>query len=705
MQISRRNLFAAGAAIAAPTLGWQREAGKRPKIAAVVTEYRKWSHAQHIVDRFLEGYGWDNRHYRPAVDLVSLYVDQVGSGDLSRERARRFPAMKIYPTIAETMTLGGNSLAVDGVLLIGEHGNYPVNEKEQTLYPRYEFFRQIADVFRSSGRTAPVFNDKHLSWKWKWALEMVETARSMGFPFMAGSSVPLAFRLPDVEIPLGAQIEEAICMGVGGVDSYDFHVLEALQSMVERRRGGETGVAAVHALKGEAVWKALRTGSFAAGGWDMELFEACLCRSHDLGQSRKGFNHVLPRLDEIPKLVPKPAAYRIEYADGLKATMLLLEGLASPFHFAARTKGRKDILSTYFYLPGRGVANGGTEAPFFNPLAYAIEQMFLTGKPLYPLERTLLTTGLTAAGVESLWRGQQRIETPHLAVRYQPPLEAFYWSARSFRPSDPGSGGRHLPEAGPRKRVAIVTTIWTYLSHSQHIGDRLIVGYPQGGRWHKPAVDVVSLYVDQKPEDDESRQRAIESGFKVYPTIAGALRCGSDRLAVDAVLIIGEHGNYPRNEKGQVLYPRYEFFQEVVNVFRKDGRAVPVFNDKHLSYSFEKARKMVESSRQLRFPMLAGSSVPVTWRLPSIELPLECRMEEALMVGTGSSDAHDFHALEGLQCMIERRKGGETGVRSVQLLEGDGITGHRSPRRCAHFGTGFMVGRSPSERHGRILLS
>ena len=161
-----------------------------------------------------------------------------------------------------------------------------------------------------------------------------------------------------METPLGAQIEEAICLGVGGVDSYDFHVLEALQCMMERRRGGETGVVAVRALQGETVWKALRAGSFANGGWDMELFEACLCRSHDLAPGRKGFNHILPKLDEIPKLVPHPAAYRIEYADGLKATMLLLEGLASPFHYAARIKGRKEILSTYFYLPGRGVANG-----------------------------------------------------------------------------------------------------------------------------------------------------------------------------------------------------------------------------------------------------------------------------------------------------------------------------------------------------------
>ncbi len=666
-RISRRHLIAGAPAV----LAAQRSPARRPKLAAVVTEYRKWSHAQHIVDRFLEGYGWDGRHHRPEMDVVSLYVDQFGPGDLSRERARRFPSMKIYPTIAETLTLGGSSLAVDGVLLIGEHGKYPVNEKGQTLYPRYEFFRQIVDVFKSSGKTVPVFNDKHLSWKWEWALEMVETARRMGFPFMAGSSVSLAFRMPDVEIPMGADVEEAICLGVGGIDGYDIHTLEAMQCMVERRRGGETGVASVHAVRGDGVWKALRAGSFAAGGWDMELFDACLCRSHDLAPGRKGFNHVRPSLDQIPPLVPNPVAYRIEYTSGLKATMLLLEGLASPFHFAARLKGRKDIVSTYMYLPGRGAGNGGTEAPFFNPLTYAVEQMFLTGKPTYPVERTLLTTGLTAAGVESLWQGQRRIETPHLAVRYQAPKESFYWGARSL----PASSTHHRarPTSGPPKKVAIIGSIWTYLSHAQHIGDRFTVGYPREGRWHKPNVEVVSLYVDQKPKGDQSQERAAQFGLTVYPTVAEALRRGGDRLAVDAVLIICEHGEYPSNEKGQKLYPRYELFQQVVDVFRKDGRAVPVFNDKHLSYSFDKARKMVEASRELRFPMLAGSSVPVTWRLPSLEIPYDATMDEALIVGTGGSDAHDFHALEGLQGMIERRKGGEAGVKSVQLIEGDAV--------------------------------
>jgi hypothetical protein len=394
----------------------------RPKIAAVVTEHRQSAHAQHFVDRFLWGYPWHGRHHRPPMDLVSLYTDQVPEGDLSRDRARRFPSMKIYPTIAEALTLGGAKLAVDGVLLIGEHGRYPRNEKGQTLWPRYEFFQQIVDVYRRSGRTAPVFSDKHLSWKWEWAKEMVDTSKEMGFAFMAGSSVPVLQRIPPVEIPRDEEVDEVVCVALGGVDGYDIHALEGIQAMVERRKGGETGAVAMHALRGDAVFEAMKRGSWKAGGWDMELFETCLCRSQSLAPSRQGFNHILPRPEEIPALLKEEAiAYRYEYADGLKATMLLCEGLVGDFTFAARLKSRREPLSTLMYIDPQKPRH------FFNAQVNAVEQMFLTGKPTYPIERTLLTTGLTAAGVESLWLGQKRIEMPHLAIRYSPTEESTFW--------------------------------------------------------------------------------------------------------------------------------------------------------------------------------------------------------------------------------------------------------------------------------------
>jgi len=225
----------------------------------------------------------------------------------------------------------------------------------------------------------------------------------------------------------------------------------------------------------------------------------------------------------------------------------------------------------------------------------------------------------------------------------------------------------------PKKKMAIVTTEWRYGSHAWHMGERFLVGYPSRGQWHQPDLEVVSAYVDQRPDNDLSHKRAQEFGFIIYPSIAGALRCGGSKLAVDAVLIIGEHGTYPRNALGQTLYPRYEFFTQVTDVFRKDGRAVPVFNDKHLSWKWECAKEMVETARALNFPLLAGSSLPVTWRMPAVDLPYGSDVEEVLCVGMGGIDSYDFHALETIQCMVERRRGGESGVRTLQALRGEPV--------------------------------
>jgi hypothetical protein len=392
----------------------------RPKIAAVITVYRKYSHAQHIVDRLLDGYGWNGTYHHPPMDLVALYVDQVGKDDLSRERAARFPAMKIYPTIAEALTRGGSKLAVDGVVLVGEHGDYPRNEMGQTEYPRYQFFEQIVSVYKSSGRSVPLFSDKHFSWKWEWAKQMYDTSKSMGFPFMAGSSLPVTWRIPSIDLPWKSSVSEAVCVCYGGVDSYDFHGLETIQCMVERRTGGETGVRSIQAYRGDRFWNAMQEGA-----WSYDLMKAALCRSHTLTPARPGFNDIFSSREQMRQLVKDPVAYTYEHHDGLRCTMLLMGGLVRDFNFAARMKQPSGILSTQMYLP---MPDGRTTlANFFSPLVHHIEDMMLTHKEPYPIERTLLTTGLTAAGVESLYRNQTRVDTPQLAIRYEPRRESTFW--------------------------------------------------------------------------------------------------------------------------------------------------------------------------------------------------------------------------------------------------------------------------------------
>jgi hypothetical protein len=248
---------------------------------------------------------------------------------------------------------------------------------------------------------------------------MYDTSRSMSFPFQAGSSLAVTWRIPSIEMPLGSQIQEALCICYGGVDSYDFHGLETIQCMVERRRGGESGVRWMQAYRGDRFWQA-----FEDHVWAEDLMNAALCRSHTLTPARPGFNDIFPTHDQMRQLVKNPVAYTYEYEDGLRSTMLLMNGLVRDFNFAARLKTQSKVFSTQMYLP---MPDGRTTlADFFSPLVFHMEQMFLTGKAQYPIERTLLTTGLTAAGVESLYRDQSRVETPHLKIPYEPTQQSTF---------------------------------------------------------------------------------------------------------------------------------------------------------------------------------------------------------------------------------------------------------------------------------------
>ena len=386
-------------------------------IAAVVTEYRYLSHAQVICDRFLSGYALNGQPMRTNAKIVSMYVDQFPDGDLSRERAERF-GFHIHPTIPSALRNGGHTLAVEGVLLIAEHGQYPQNELGQTLYPRHEFFRQIVKTFQQEQRTVPVFVDKHLSYEFEKAEWMAREAKRGKFALMAGSSIPVAIRLPALELPLESELEEALAVGYGGLDSYDFHALEGLQCMTERRKGGETGVQAVEYLEGEDVWKAGDEGV-----WSWELLEAAVSRS-DTPQGNAvedGRPENLVGLGYARELAKNPCAYIIDYADGFRASMLMLNGAVGDFLFAARLRGESTPVSTQFYLtPTPGVHH-------FGGLAHKIDEMFSTGEAPYPADRTLLVSGIMEACLKARHAGVRRLETPELLkVQYEPSAESHF---------------------------------------------------------------------------------------------------------------------------------------------------------------------------------------------------------------------------------------------------------------------------------------
>jgi hypothetical protein len=375
----------------------------RKSLGVVTTVYRPMSHAFHIAGRFLHGYTMNGSFHVPSFAVRAVAVDQTPDNDLSRDLAREF-GFRWSRNVADAL-LDGDRLAVDGVLLIGEHGNYPRNDRGQILYPRYEMFQEIVNCFRKTGRSVPVFCDKHLSYSWEKAKQMVDWSRELKFPLMAGSSLPVTWRRPELELPLQAPLEEALVAAYGPIEVYGFHALETLQCMVERRKGGETGVKAVTCLTGRDVWKA---GD--AGHWSWDLLEAALGRSESVcpGDVRRNVGaYAVQNMPQTPA-----TAFLVEYRDGFRGTVLLLNGHIQDFVFAARVKGEAKPASCMFHLPPP------PGAKFFDGLVMNIEKLLENGRSPYSVERTLLTSGILDFAMTSHVRRGERVETPELEVHY-----------------------------------------------------------------------------------------------------------------------------------------------------------------------------------------------------------------------------------------------------------------------------------------------
>ena len=397
--IDRQMLFAQSA------LSLSSASAKRSRktVAAIVTEYAPRWHADVICGRLLEGYYPNCKHQEPRTHIVSMYTDQIAKGDMSRDLATKH-RFTLYPTIAEALMRGGDKLAVDAVLLIAEHGDYPTNHRGQKMYPRYEWMEQIVRVFELSGRSVPLFTDKHLSYSWPKAKRMYDWSRELAFPMMAGSSIPVTVRVPELEIPYGAKLRRVVQVSYSETESYGFHALEAMQCMVERRRGGETGVASVEYLAGDAVWR-WRNGR---GQWSIPLLEAALSRDPKVRRRRPEEN------------CRTPVLFVIEYRDGLHAAVYILNEHSSAWTFAAEMDGSNSPVSTHF-----GLTEAGRDLPHFDGLVHCIEEFFVGGKPVYPVERTLLTSGMLSSAFDSM-QFQRIIETPELDFAYQAPQDTFF---------------------------------------------------------------------------------------------------------------------------------------------------------------------------------------------------------------------------------------------------------------------------------------
>jgi len=381
------------------------------RVAGITTVYYHNSHSDVILSRLLQTDMLDGTGRDSPLKLVSLYTDQKPGNDISRLLAasHRFP---ICSNITQALTLGTDKLAVDGVLLIAEHGNYPRSASGNTQYPKRRFWDEMVKVFRRSGRVVPVFIDKALSDNWADAKHIYDEARALRIPLLAGSSVPGSWRHPAADVARDAVIDEIVVLTFGSTDHYGFHALECLQSLAEQRRGGETGVRAVQCLTGAAVWAAQREKQF-----DPELFEAAMTRLTRRENNKRS----------LSEAVKEPILWRVEYVDGLRATVLELNGAVGEWTGAWRYRQDRQIESTQFWT------QEARPAAHFTLLLNGIEELVATGRPRWNIERTLMTSGLLDALLQSRAEAGVRKETPHLQFSYQP-----IWRWEEPPPPPPG---------------------------------------------------------------------------------------------------------------------------------------------------------------------------------------------------------------------------------------------------------------------------
>lgn len=375
-------------------------AQKRPRIACLVSYWGlPTSHADWIVNKLLDGYWWRGAHTPSQVEVVSVYIHQLDTSLLGQKvcKAKNIP---IFKTVKEAVTLGEKELAVDGVVIIAEHGNYPTDLKGHWLLPRWWIYQQVIQVFEQSKRSVPVFNDKHLSYSWDEAKWMFDKSRELNFPLTGGSSIPTYFRKPEIELAINTPIKNSIVVGNAADEGAIFHCIDVLQAFVDRRKGGETGVKAVQSIRGSETWAWVERNA-----WAGNLLEAV----------RKKFDLKPGHFQEGRR----PNVCVVEYNDGTNAAVI--SGAGVGWTYAGEIEGQKDpTIVSMLGWPGPI-----SQYHAANAHEHWIIQMMLTGKEPFNAERLLLSTGIVNYYMESNWENGRysavgrRIETAFLNIKYR----------------------------------------------------------------------------------------------------------------------------------------------------------------------------------------------------------------------------------------------------------------------------------------------
>ena len=372
------------------------------KIAFLLDEFTTPSPAQQLLDRFLIGYPRDGVLRRFEGTQVSAYL-AVSIESNFGERPKEFD-LDVAHTVEEAVA------DADAVVIVSRRPGAQANEA----------FLKIALERAPEG--AACFVHGALANSLTTARTLAATAAARRIALVAGTPLSVTWRLPPVELPAGTPLTEALIVvqvnpqaiqatppsPPATLAGAELHALDGLLPVIERRRGGESGIRTVRFLEGKELWRAGQKGL-----WSWPLLAAALSRSHTPQGDPvlDGRTQDLVGLGLVPKLARNPRGWLLEHRDGLRSTILVLDGVVADFNFAVRAKNGEIVSAQLFRAPPPAEHH-------FNRLAAVMEDFFRSGKSPWPIERNLLSAGLLETFAKPSSLSGRRVETSELGIAY-----------------------------------------------------------------------------------------------------------------------------------------------------------------------------------------------------------------------------------------------------------------------------------------------
>jgi len=359
------------------------------QIAFVLESFALQTPGQQLLDRFLTGYPRDGAFHRLENCRVSTYVASPADNPELAQRERDF-GLRVHREIHQAIA------GADGVVVAWQGSS--AEAKDELL----------KETLQRVDRGTRCFVHGALSASLAGAHEIERLAASRRAALLAGTPLGVTWRLPQVEIPKGTPLKEALVVVQGKSPAAEFEGLETLLPLIERRPRGESGIRKVQLLRGNDLWKAGE-----AGQWSWPLLAAALSRS-DSPQGdpvMDGRTQDLAGLGLVPKLAREPRGWIMEHEDGMRSTILVLDGVVADYNFAVRTADGRMISAQIYRPPAPGEHH-------FTRLAEVIEGFFRTGRRPWPLERSVLIAGILDFFRNRAEQTTASIETPHLKIPY-----------------------------------------------------------------------------------------------------------------------------------------------------------------------------------------------------------------------------------------------------------------------------------------------